>query len=135
MKKKLLSIAIAAVFALSAASVSAAPWNAAENGNDPSGKFVAYYPTGPHSIAGMDGQFEGADLVMMRGNSGQIQQWFEGTINGEYAAIHSVWNLAGKDGTCPEGWVKIENAYPQWGYYLVPGATYCVHNNYYQGTK
>lgn len=133
MKKILLTIAIvAAVLLTGAITADAAPWVPAENETNP--QIVAYYPEGPHSIVGLDGQFEGRDLVMLRGNSGQIQQWFEGIIDGKYAAIHSVWNLS-KNGSCPGDWIAVPNAYPQWGDYLVPGATYCVKNNYYQGTK
>jgi len=134
--KKLLTIAImTAMFLGSAVSVFAAPWNAAENGNDPSGKFVAYYPEGYHTIPWLGWEFQGADLVMQRGNKKQFHQWFEGTYkDGEYYAIHTIWSIT-EDGTCPENWVKVGYTYPHWGDYMEPGAQYCVHNNYYQGTK
>ena len=136
MKKLLASFATITVFLASTSTAMAAPWFPAENQLTPNDKFVAYYPDGRHAIAGFDNdQFFGRDLVMRRGESGQFQQWFQGTNpNGDYVAIHSVWNLA-HAGKCPNTWISIPNAYPQWGYYLVPNATYCVHNNFYQGTN
>lgn len=133
--KKILTVAImAAMFLGSAVTVLAAPWKpAGENAvND---KYVAYYESGDHGIPGIGNQYLGWDMVMRRGNDEkQFHQWFEGYINGEYVGVHSVWNLS-KDGECADGWVKVTDAYPNWGYYMEPGATYCVHNNYYNPTK
>jgi hypothetical protein len=135
MKKFIASLAVSAMFLASTGAAFAAPWVPA-NAHPFTDKYVAVYGPGTtHAIAGYDGTFVGRDLVMARGNSGQFQQWFEGTDpNGNYVAIHSVWNLA-HNASCSNGWVTIPNAYPDWGNYLVPGATYCVHNNFYQGTK
>lgn len=89
-------------------------------------QIVSNYPDGLHAIPTDPVTWrEGADVVMMRGNSGQIQQWYTDPTG---FVIHSVWNIS-KDGTCADGWVRIPNAYPGWGTHLTPGATYCVHNN------
>ncbi len=135
MKKIFAFLAISVFFLVNSPAAFAAPWVPA-SANPFSDKYVAFYDWGTtHGIAGEEGTFVGRDVVMRRGNSGQFQQWFEGTNpDGEYVAIHSVWNFAHNKG-CQDNWVTIENAYPDWGDYLVPGATYCVHNNYYQGTN
>ena len=124
-----------AIFLTSATTAIAAPWTPAEK-YAVDDKYVAYYAEGRHAIPGeSNDQYYGRDLVMARGNSGQFHQWFEGTDpNGMYVAIHSVWNLA-HNGKCPNNWITIPNASSQWGDYLESGATYCVNNNYYQGTK
>lgn len=95
---------------------------AAPNPNNPN--VVAYYENGPHTIP-LNPQFsvEGFDLVMKNGNSGNFNQWF---WNGDIG-YHSVWNMT-KNGKCENG-VLIHNAYPGWGYYLVPNADYCVITN------
>lgn len=129
------------IFFVSSGLSLAAPWTPAGNQITPNDKFVAYYPDGRKAIAGLGDQYYGRDLVMRRGNSGDFQQWFEGNDpNGNFVAIHSVWNLLKKGDSCPNDWIKIVNANPAgpdygWGDYLVEGADYCVHNNYYQGTK
>lgn len=131
MKKVLASLFASAFFLASANAAFAAPWKPAD-ANPFTDKYLAVYGPGTtHAIAGFDGTFIGRDLVMARGESGQVQQWFEGTDpNGNLVKIHSVWNLEhGK--SCPDSFITIPNAFPQWGNYLVPGATYCVHNNYY----
>ncbi len=134
--KYILTIAlIICAFVFNVPVAQAAPWTSADNAVMPNDKFVAYYQDGRHAIAGIGDQFFGRDLVMARGNNGQFHQWFEGFDEyGIFVAIHSVWNIS-KTGHCPDAWVTVENAYPQWGDYLQPGATYCVHNNYYLGTK
>jgi len=136
MKKTITTFMVSAMLLATTGIALAAPWVPAGNQVTPNDKFVAYYPNGRHAIPGFSSdQFYGRDLVMRRGNSGQFQQWFEGTDpTGTFVAIHSVWNLA-HGNNCPNTWITIPNAYPQWGFYLVPGATYCVHNNFYQGTK
>ncbi len=104
--------------------VLAAPDNANKAENNPD--VVAYYPTGIHAIAADPISYvTGSDLVMKRGNTGQIQQWFTGEDN---HGIHSVWNTS-NDGICQNNWVLIKKAYPSWGDYLTPDADYCVHNN------
>lgn len=106
----------------------AAPNNSSKADNNP--QVVAFYdsphdntlPTDPvtyHAI--------GSDLVMLRGDTGEIQQWFTFADNPNHG-LHSVWNIS-KDGTCPAGWVLIARAAPLWGDYLTLGADYCVHNN------
>lgn len=131
------AILTVAVLLITGASVtSAAPWIPADNQVTPNDRFVAYYDWGTdHTIPGIGNHYIGRDLVMQRDSTGQFHQWFEGeNPDGVYVAIHSVWNLS-KDGTCPVDWITIPNAYPGWGDYMTPGATYCVHNNYYQGTR
>jgi len=91
---------------------------------------VDFFPTGPHAIPMQPNNIvlEGADLVMRRGNTSKFHQWF---INGE-VGYHTVWNTI-KNGKCPPHGVVIENAYPQWGYYLEEGATYCTITNEFRG--
>ncbi len=99
----------------------AAPNNANKAENNPN--VVAYYEVGIHAIPTDPITYlEGTDLVMMRGNSGQIEAWYTGADGHGY---HSVWNLA-KGGNYPPGSVLITNAYPTWGDYLTPGADYYV---------
>jgi hypothetical protein len=115
-------------------SVSAAPFKA----EDKNPNVLVYYEDGKHGIVGEDALHEGQDLVMKAGKSGNFQQWFYGiAYEGEGGAAitegdHSVWKLS-KDGSCPEGWYKLEgvNTSPDkfWGDYLEYGATYCIHTN------
>jgi hypothetical protein len=133
--KKFLAVGIM-LFALSlltAGTAAAAPFKAA--GKNPN--IVAAYvsdetTTHKHTLPTDPLMYEmpGDDLVMVRGKSGNIQQWYEG----EEFNLHSVWNIS-KDGTCPPNWVLIEEPYPVWGNHLVEGEDYCVHNNYYGGPK
>lgn len=110
----------------STAAVFAAPSNATNNPN-----IVANYNSGPHGIVGENDYHSGQDVVMQNGNSGNLQQWFYGpSLEGNTEGDHSVWILS-KDGTCPSGWYTLPNAYPAWGTYLQPGATYCVKTNDY----
>jgi hypothetical protein len=134
MKKNLiLAIIVVVTFLGSAVGALAAPWVHADKYsiND---KYVSYDEGGLHGIAGIDGLVLGRDLVMKRGNQNQFHQWLEGLMNEIYVAVHSVWNLS-NDGKCPKDWVVVADAYPNWGSYMEEGATYCVHNNFYQGTK
>lgn len=126
----LLTILIAAVFF--ATKASAAPFKAA----DKNPNVVAFYETGPHGIADEPGIYhEGMDIVMKAGKSGNFQQWFYGFADENGGVIegdHSVWRVA-KDG-CSNGWTRIEDAYPEWGDYLKPGADYCVKTNDFKTT-
>jgi hypothetical protein len=124
MRNLTIALFSAFLFVATAATAFAAPTNKPKSENNP--QVVAYYESGIHAIASDPvTYYEGKDLVMLRGSTGQIQQWYTGADN---HGIHSVWNIS-KDGTCTEGWVLIEDAYPTWGDYLTPGADYCVHNN------
>lgn len=117
-------LAVMATMLFGAGAAFAAPNNPQKADNN--SQVVAYYPTGIHAIPTDPIQwFEGNDLVMMRGNTGEIQQWFTDPSG---HGIHSVWNIS-NNGSCANGWVLISNAYPNWGDYLTPGADYCVHNN------
>ncbi len=103
----------------------AAPFNAVNNP-----QIVANYPTGPHGIPGEAEFHEGADVVMRAGNSGNFQQWFYGTSASESLhGEHSKKKNVGSQTECPNGWVLIPDAHPEWGDYLEPGANYCVHTN------
>jgi hypothetical protein len=127
MKKLMVQILAGALFLTLSTAAYASPTNDNKADNNP--QVVAFYtdhdntlPTDPityHAI--------GTDLVMMRGDTGEIQQWYTFADNPNHG-LHSVWNIS-KDGTCSPGWVLISQAYPLWGDYLTPGADYCVHNN------
>ncbi len=124
MKKLCIAIVCIALSITAVSSALAAPDNGNKAANNPT--VVAYYPTGIHAIPTDPVTYvTGTDLVTMRGDSGQIEAWYTGT---DGHGIHSVWNLS-KDGTCPASMVLIVNAYPTWGSYLTPGASYCVQNN------
>lgn len=102
----------------------------AEPTNQPKGvtnpQIVAFFTSGDHAIPTDPIQhLEGTDLVMLRGDSGQIEQWYTDTSG---HGFHSVWNLT-KDDVCPTDWVLVKAAFPSWGDYLTPGADYCVHTN------
>lgn len=126
---KLIAGTLAGVLYLTlAASSFASPNTINKADNNP--QVVAFYasphdnslPTDPvtyHAI--------GSDLVMLRGDTGEIQQWYTFADDLNHG-VHSVWNIA-KSGACSPGWVLIPQAYPLWGDYLTPGADYCVHNN------
>lgn len=102
----------------------AAPNNESKAENNP--QVVAYYPLGLHAIPTDPITYVvGTNLVTTRGNSGQIQAWYTAEDGHGY---HSVWNIAKKNG-CSQNEVLIEDAYPSWGDYLVPGADYCVKVN------
>lgn len=113
------------VFALFAvSSISAAPNNESKAVNNP--QVVAYYPIGLHAIPTNPVQYVvGTNLVMQRGNSGQIQAWY---TQEDGHGFHSEWNIS-KNGKCGGDKVYIANAYPSWGDYLVPDADYCVGVN------
>jgi hypothetical protein len=122
--KKILSITLSiAMMGVSATTIMAAPFNA----NNPN--IVANYPTGPHGIVGEPEYHEGADVVMLAGQSGIVQQWFVGnsSVDG-FHGDHSVWKPT-SDTTCQSGSVLVLNAYPDWGDYLIPGSNYCVTTN------
>lgn len=123
--KKIVSTFFAAILFLTATTGAfAAPNNPNKAENNPN--VVANYPLGLHAIPTDPITYLiGTNLVEKRGNSGQIQAWYTGE---DGHGVHSVWNIS-KNGTCPEGWVLIENAYPSWGDYLKPGSDYCVKTN------
>jgi len=129
--KKLLSATASGVLLLSAFTPAAfaAPFNAANNNP----QVQAYYPTGDHGIAGESDTHTGQDLVMKAGNSGNFQQWFQGTSTengGNTEGDHSVWKNVGDSTTCNgNNSTLVTNANPSWGNYLQPGANYCVHTN------
>lgn len=124
---KKLAIGIACALALlSATSVSAAPNNENKAANNPN--VVAFYnaPTDIHAIPTDPVTYVvGTNMVTTRGNNGQIQAWYTGA---DGHGIHSIWNVA-KKGSCPSGWVLIEDAYPEWGDYLTPDTDYCAKVN------
>jgi hypothetical protein len=108
----------------------AAPFNAENNP-----QIVANYDSGDHGIVGEPYLHTGADVVMTTGKNGGIQQWFYGIgEDGKKEGDHSVWKVS-KDGSCDSGWVLVEDPYPEWGDYLVPGADYCVHTNDFHVSK
>lgn len=123
---KAIEIAIVTIlftFMLASAAL-AAPINSQKADNN--SQVVAYYSTGIHAIPTDPVTYlTGTDLVTTRGNTGQIQAWYTGE---DGHGVHSTWNIS-KDGTCPNSWVLIAQAYPTWGDYLTPGADYCVYNN------
>ncbi len=123
--KKLAIGTLTTFFVLLATSVaSAAPNNENKAENNPN--VVAYYELGLHAIPKDPIQYVvGTNIVTTRGNSGQIEAWYTGEDN---HGFHSVWNIT-KDNKCPKDWVLIENAYPDWGDYLIPDADYCVKVN------
>lgn len=100
------------------------------NGKESDPNFVVYYPDGPHGIVGESGiDHEGEDLVMRAGKSGNFEQWFFGTspeegLHGE----HSIWQVK-RHGECPDDFVLVPNAFPEWGDYLEPDTGYCVKTN------
>lgn len=124
--KRILASSVLVLLALTVVrSTFAAPNNANKATNNPN--VVAYYEEGVHAIPTDPITYlEGTNLVMRRGNSGQIQAWYTGADGHGY---HSIWNL--KKSECKAGDVLIEDAYPSWGDYLVPGADYCVKVNAY----
>jgi hypothetical protein len=127
MKIASMILGLIAVFVVATPAM-AAPFKAA----DKNPNVVAYYESGAHGIPDEPGIYhEGKDLVMRAGKSGNFQQWFYGFAN-EYGGViegdHTVWKLQ-KDDQCADGWTEIEDAYPEWGDYLEPGADYCVKTN------
>lgn len=115
---------VVSLISASGATAFAAPNNAQKAENNPN--VVAYYPTGIHAIPTDPIQYvEGTDLVMKRGNSGQIEAWYTGS---DGHGFHSVWNNS-KNGSCSDKEVLITDAYPSWGDYLTPGGDYCVKVN------
>lgn len=124
MKKIAIGVISTVFVLLGASTILAAPNNENKAAHNPN--VVAYYPIGLHAIPTDPIQYVvGTNIVTTRGNSGQIEAWYTGEDN---HGFHSVWNLAKKD-ECPNDWVLIKNAYPNWGDYLVPGADYCVKVN------
>jgi hypothetical protein len=124
--KPLASLAvIASLLFIGATSAHAAPFNAENNPN-----ILDVFFSGIHTIVGEQGDIHtGWDVVMKAGNSGNIQQWFLGESTQEgYHGDHSLWRLS-SDGTCKNNEIEVSNAYPGWGTYLEPGATYCVKTN------
>ena len=121
MNKIIAGITTALVFTIGASITSAAPFNAASNPN-----IVANYPTGPHGIV----------VVMRAGQSGNFQQWFEGTSASEgYHGEHSLWKES-QTGECKDKEYLVSNAHPEWGDYLAPDTDYCVKtNDYLQGAN
>lgn len=128
MKKIYVVAVVAGALMASVTPAWAAPYNAALNNP----QIVAYYTSGPHGIPSEPGgNHIGTDIVMRSGNSGNFEEWFYGTFpagNEGPHGDHDVW-LVSKDGTCPSNATIVPNAYPGWGDYLVPGATYCVITN------
>ncbi len=95
-------------------------------------QIVAEYYGGAHGIPQEPEFHEGDDLVMRAGNSGNFQQWFEGTSASEgFHGEHSVWKNVGDDTSCPSGWDFYEDPNPEHGDYLTPGDNYCVKTNGY----
>jgi hypothetical protein len=132
----LVSAMTVGLFVLSAGSVFAAPFNAANNNP----QVVAYYPDGTHGVPNEPcANHVGADLVMQLGNSGNFMQWLFGSVpcdeNGALHGDHSVWKLSKNNDPCPAKAATIyqpnigDPNYPGWGTYLVPGGTYCVTTN------
>ena|SRR5258708_6259508 len=136
MKKILLTSAAAlGLFVMSAGAIFAAPYNP----NFVNPQVVAFYTSGPHGIPSETcSNHYGFDLVMRDGNSGNFQEWSYGSTpcdeNGVLHGDHDLWQIS-KDGTCPDKATTIPNAYPGWGSYLTPGATYCVLNNDFHVNK
>lgn len=115
---------VALMLIVMSGSVSAAP-----NSNNP--QVVADYSSGTHGIVGEDATHTGSDVVMQAGNSGNFQQWFNGSTTETGVTSegdHSVWQSVGDATTCASGWDLVENANLSWGSYLQPG-NYCVHTN------
>lgn len=108
----------------------AAPFGAA----DKNPNVVAHFNSGPHGIPGESEFHEGKDIVMNAGQSGNLQQWFFGTSETEgLHGEHSLWKES-KDG-CQQNQVLIEDAHPEWGTYLEPGADYCVKTNDFRSSN
>jgi hypothetical protein len=100
------------------------------DGRSTNPNFVVYYPDGPHGIVGESGILhEGEDLVMRAGQSGNFLQWFYGRAEengGQIEGDFSRW-LALKEGhKCPDDFILVPDAYPEWGTYLEPNTDYCV---------
>jgi hypothetical protein len=122
----LMGVIVAAASLMSVGHAYAAPFNA----NNPN--IVANYDSGPHGIPQEPEYHEGMDVVLKAGNSGNFQQWFEGTSTSEgYHGEHSVWREVGSDTSCPSGWDLYLDPHPEHGDYLTPGANYCVKTNGY----
>ncbi len=130
-KIALVSLAMGVATMFSAGSAYAAPFDASNNP-----QIVANYESGPHGIPQEPEYHEGMDVVMKAGNSGNFQQWFEGTSASEgYHGEHSVWKEVGSDTSCPAGWDFYLDPNPEHGDYLTPGANYCVKTNGYLGNN
>lgn len=124
MKKLAIGVVSTILVLVASSSAMAAPNNVNKAENNPN--VVAYYPIGLHAIPTDPITYViGTNLVMKRGNTGQIQAWYTGE---DGYGFHSVWNIS-KNSTCPSHRVLIQNAYPGWGDYLTPGADYCVQVN------
>jgi hypothetical protein len=124
MKKKIFAI-------LSASALIFAPAAFAYPTNSNNSQIVANYTSGDHGIPGETATHTGSDVVKLNGHSGNLNQWFYGTSTengGITEGDHSVWKNIGTSTNCPNG-TLIVNAYPAWGYYLQPGANYCVKTN------
>lgn len=100
--------------------------------------FVVYYPTGEHGIVGESGiTHEGEDLVMRAGESGNFLQWFFGTssegegLEGDF----SRWLVREEGHNCPDDFILVPNAYPEWGTYLQPNTDYCVKTTDFQSNN
>jgi hypothetical protein len=129
--KKILGSLTALALLMGSGTALAAPFKAQNNP-----QIVANYPDGLHGIPGETEDHEGADVVMRAGNSGNFQQWFYGTSASESLhGDHSVWKLS-KDGTCPNGWLKMANTADNfWGNYLVTDGIYCIHTNDFKPSR
>lgn len=124
----LLSMLMAALAFLGlSGQVMAAPFRAENNP-----QIVANYDSGLHGIPGESATHEGSDVVMRAGNSGNFQQWFEGTSTengGITEGDHSVWKES-SDCQCKDGETAVISTPSNfWGDYLQQGATYCVKTN------
>ena len=86
---------------------------------------AACYESGTHGIPGEAEEHVGADWVKIFLDGKILYQFFCGTSPSE--GLHrtiSIWKAA-KD-SCPSGWLRFEEPYPEWGDYLIPGADYCI---------
>ena len=97
--------------------------------------FVVYYPDGLHGIVGEFEDHEGEDLVMRAGQSGNFQQWFYGVSPSEgLHGEHSIWQEKHGEG-CPNDFILVPDAFPEWGDYLTPNTDYCVKTNDFQSSN
>lgn len=134
--KLIVSLFILAV-ALTAASSKAIATDRLLDGRETNPNFVVYYPTGLHGIVGESGiTHEGEDLVMRAGKSGNFLQWFFGTsqegegLEGDF----SRW-LVKEGNKCPDDFILVPDAFPEWGTYLQPNTDYCVKTTDFQSNN